>query len=459
MGLARLAQLCIDAFEKCASDDFSHAIDAIDHLLVEIWLQTNTSLDITSAIQLRNLEADESAVFSRTTELKLAFQENRRLSVDTTDLFDQLCLFRSLDAQRFFLADTGPHHPVAGLKLCQKTIRRQSASSGCIFGPDFHVFSSDDGAYDPRLLAQCDAHARIFRHTHIIPTQYKGMKITFCEFNSKNTHPSAPKTIQAVKVLAAGFPQPREFEKLPESGFDGQRSKYFDGQWPDDLVSDRLDEIVAILKEAARKGTNIVLLPELSVTEGLVVQIVKMCQGLLPGEERLDLPEDMIIVPGTYHCKTTQANVARVLDGHGKTALKVQLKMLRYATEMEEELLSPRTELELVHFDIGTLQFCILICIDFCDSEFRFPEATYSQLILVPSMGGDSTVRAHIAQCNNLKKFGRPAVIFSQEMLASAAGSPVWTSCFDGSRVSDPDVCTGKERQHFELNLSRNNRQ
>ncbi|MCB1037261.1 MAG: hypothetical protein KDD47_25755, partial [Acidobacteria bacterium] len=185
--------------------------------------------------------------------------------------------------------------------------------------------------------------------------------------------------------------------------------------------SERWRSIEELLSEAAKKGSKIVVLPELSVDP----ETLRKLREWLRREHRRH--GFSLVVAGSFHLEVEggdgsrlRRGVASLLDGYGEEILRhTKLRPMRVGTNGEflEEDIEGGSQVELLHFGFGLLG--LAICLDFCE-ESRVPikdlwVAIEPALLLVPSMGAESTNNAHHRKAEALaRQCGAVTVVASQ---------------------------------------------
>jgi hypothetical protein len=158
----------------------------------------------------------------------------------------------------------------------------------------------------------------------------------------------------------------------------------------------RWASIEALLDAAAAVGAHIVLLPELTATPALRVRV----QDRLAGASH----PHVLVVPGSFHEVEGDrpVNLAIAADAQGREVL-VHRKLLAMRTEAIVEHVRPGAEVRLLVTPFGLLG--LAICLDFCEGigpGGQIWSAIGPGLVLVPSMGKESTYNAHRAKAHRM---------------------------------------------------------
>ena len=307
-------------------------------------------------------------------------------------------------------------------------VKLRAAPQG--FCKDFHVFLDTQPSPAPEVTSarkQSEPYAAINRH-RIIPCKVGGIDVRF-EF-STCLNDAAIGDSGAIRIYTGCYATRRDWSSAPQMKVDGQTIiKYFS-------PSDGLDrparerELREHLRQALQADAQIVLLPELTVSEDIVADI----QAALYAERGVTFPisrHDAIILPGTYHKeegrgdKSRKQNVALILTASGGEIAR-QNKLKRYKSAdvpnrtIYEEDIDGGSEIVVCHH--RGLVFATLICIDFCDlhGAREFSMHTEVPFILVPSMGEAATINAHERRCGELRYYGKSTVVIAQECLVAA---------------------------------------
>lgn len=175
------------------------------------------------------------------------------------------------------------------------------------------------------------------------------------------------------------------------------------------------------LRSALELGCDTLIWPELTLTDA---QVIFLMNSL--GNDHLPTSFPPIVVAGSWHSivNGSRRNRCTVLDGRGEL-LFFQDKALPFFERKEKygkkegiqetdiiRILCTESEL------IG-----IFICLDFCHEE----RATLLSMLdlslaIVPSMGGESTMRSHIQRESSLSKRNGTKSVVVQQVLSDEAG-------------------------------------
>jgi hypothetical protein len=157
-----------------------------------------------------------------------------------------------------------------------------------------------------------------------------------------------------------------------------------------------------------------VVWPELSVPPDLRDRIA----GLLR-KRALSLdprPAPQVVVAGSWHEESSggSVNVATVLNGYGARLLTYEKSLPFYSGRITEDI-RPGVTIPILVTDDQVIAFGI--CRDFCDLSFDLPYPELDvDLVLVPSMGEETTMDGHLTTANRSeKRYGTRTFVVQQD--------------------------------------------
>lgn len=186
----------------------------------------------------------------------------------------------------------------------------------------------------------------------------------------------------------------------------------------------RWTSVEALLADAQGRGASIVVLPELTI-DGEVRD--RLCTWL---QERPRSSPFALVVAGSFHEDDSgspegpgpRRNAARVFDGYGQEIVKqLKLRPMRAAPKPErratDEDVEPGRKLRLIHAGFGLI--AVAICLDFFETG-DVPVADLwtmvgPALVLVASMGDETTNHGHRQRANDLRRQHGTAVIVASQ--------------------------------------------
>jgi predicted amidohydrolase len=165
----------------------------------------------------------------------------------------------------------------------------------------------------------------------------------------------------------------------------------------------RWETVSQFLERARTAGAHVLVLPELTVSPDLRLQIQKWLSDH-SGEHSL-----VLVLPGTFHEPGSAGRTGEVvnrtelLDAYGQPAL-THCKLLPFTHPMlGVEDIKPGRRISLLALPLGLL--ATPICLDFCEADQPLSEI-WKQLgpawLLVPAMGDGSNRRAHATAARGL---------------------------------------------------------
>lgn len=182
-----------------------------------------------------------------------------------------------------------------------------------------------------------------------------------------------------------------------------------------------------------------ILFPEMMISKEFEPQLLEVCRELL--EERDD-GRALLVVPGSFHHRAGRKvlNTSSLyLVGKDFSSVEV-LRHGKFAPAWIARVLEgiePSDSISLVATPVGL--WMIAICMDFCaaqtDAIWRDLDV---DLVLVPSLGNEETLRLHGKRLSDLSLRQRLQVVLAQQMLVSAEnGSGLKTGARGVVRAGD----------------------
>jgi hypothetical protein len=254
------------------------------------------------------------------------------------------------------------------------------------------------------------------RWHHVVPVKHSGIDVRVVAAPKDFRRPRA----KPMTFLAGGFLD----EVLPkwshESPFRCEVLTAPDTRW---------SSVHAMLKTAAAEGVAIVVMPELTVDASVRLRIRDWLKSQARGSSVV------LVVAGSFHETVSgrKRNVAYVFDGDGEEALRhVKLRPMRAIPKEKivDEDIEGGSEVQLMHTWFGLMG--VAICLDFCETGGA-PVATLwptvgPALMLVPSMGGDTTNSAHRDRALDLlRQHGTATIVASQHPEEAVALGLYWS--------------------------------
>ncbi len=286
-----------------------------------------------------------------------------------------------------------------------------------------------------------------FRHHRFIPSQASGRVV---RANPLIRSVSGYRQLverfnqgQRNSIYLGAYKNPRDATAMvskTETDRSGRIVNYYFSQAKGIDHNQRRQELADHLKKAIDTQADIVLLPELTVSPGLVDELAI---GLIKQDA---ISGGLLIVPGTFHVEEAtdaprkrtkrKVNRAQLLSGDG-TLILTQDKLCVFVTTgskleptiVEKEDIRGSRVVNILA--IGALTVGIAICKDFISSLEDTPWLTIDvSLVLVPSMGDGQTAKEHGKCLNQLRTSRRGAAAISQE--CNDKQQPFWFGVFDG---------------------------
>lgn len=237
----------------------------------------------------------------------------------------------------------------------------------------------------------------------------------------------------AFRCAAGGFPDEIKPNWSSSSPFYCQCLPEPDRRWA---------SMEGFLAQAERHGAAVVVLPELTVDAALRARVADWVRG------RNSARRPALLVAGSFHeegvpsGKAPRRNVARVFDGYGSEVLMhTKLRPMRATPEegTVDEAIEGANALTLLHASFGLIG--VAICLDFCETGgapvASLWEAIGPALMLVPSMGRESTNHAHRAKAKPLSlQHGTVTLVASQHPEGVEAFGFLWDGLGKESQAS-----------------------
>ena len=268
------------------------------------------------------------------------------------------------------------------------------------------------------------------RRHQVVPVSHGGIRVEITRPERGVLRGFAGRQLRCV---AGGFPDGVKPDWNTSSPFHCQCLRDPDRRWA---------SMERFLVQAEGNEAAVVVLPELTVDAALRARISDWLRG------RRSRRRPALLVAGSFHeeglpaGKAPRRNVARVLDGYGSEVfLHTKLRPMR-ATPGEgtvDEAIEGASALTLLHASFGLIG--VAICLDFCESGgvpvASLWEAVGPALMLVPSMGRESTNNAHRARAKPLSlQHGTVTVVASQHPEGIEALGFLWDGAGEESRAT-----------------------
>lgn len=254
------------------------------------------------------------------------------------------------------------------------------------------------------------------RHYQVVPVSHRGIRISV-------TRPprSLGKPRDDMLFLAGGF-------------IDGVLPQWNDASPYQCLVltdaNVRWQSVEGLLTKAAECGASLVVLPELTVDAEVRERI---CAWLREKRQRSAFD---LVVAGSFHEESgdSRRNVAYIFDDFGDQVFQhMKLRPMRAMPggHTVDEKITGSAEVSLIQAWFGLIG--VAICLDFCESGDTpvtdLWRAAGPTLMLVPSMGADTTNHAHGEKARALAlQHGTATVVASQHPETREALGLFWNS-------------------------------
>lgn len=223
------------------------------------------------------------------------------------------------------------------------------------------------------------------------------------------------------------------------------------------VPDERADEILEAVDDHFRSGSNLIVMPELSLDEETSRRAaLKLMESAAAFP--LDASSRLCLI-GTAHVvesgpESRRRNRAFVLWGDGTEAF-YQDKLGGMTTKKFVEDIDGAQCFHLMLTPFGLV--CVLICIDFCNAyssdAVQLVGLLDVGLVLVPSMGGGSTISAHKAALARLRRIEGPVAVVAQQAdreipAEGVAEAEHFVAVRGEGNLIDTKFSTGHER-HF----------
>lgn len=248
----------------------------------------------------------------------------------------------------------------------------------------------------------------------VIPTDVRGIEVRLsvhpdCEVRGRSSADADP---GGRRMGAALFADMELSVEHPEEG-----RFLVTGVRCDGGVSAALD---AHCNEIRTRKCDTVVWPELTMEPSSVRHLSRSLSG-----DPLDTPLPAVLVAGSWHKsigEDKKGNIAPVLNGRGEVLLEFGKNQRFKFGEHVEDIEQSGTIHVLV---AGRELIAFTICKDFCDLGIDMPVLKLdADLVLVPSMGRETTMRSHLVNMEVIKiRHGARAFIV-QQMYPSTPGDP-----------------------------------
>ena len=290
-------------------------------------------------------------------------------------------------------------------------------------GPDevFLVVPRRLGWMSPMAAAQAGHPEFWMRRHQVVPARHRGIEVEIWFPPERLARAlDSPRT----PFVAGGFLDGVLPEWNDSPPYRCERLQDTDRRWR---------SVEALLETAAQKGAVLLVLPELTVDP-----MVRSRLRTWLADNRHSFA---LVVAGSFHegGKDPRRNVTRVLDGFGTEVLaQVKLRPMRALQDGKpvDEAVEGGSRAHLIQAPFGLIG--IAICLDFCETgDVPVTDLWRSvgpALMLIPSMGGDTTNSAHRAKARPLfLQHGTATVVASQHpeeitalgLLCHGPGDPV----------------------------------
>jgi predicted amidohydrolase len=250
------------------------------------------------------------------------------------------------------------------------------------------------GAYGatPRHAEQTGHLQSRLRHHWIIPARIEGIKISIKSASAIQTILCAPFEADELSVLVCAFPDGVTPKWLPLQG----------NAWISEELTDpetRWASALGAIKEAARQGAHIVVLPELSISPILRRRISEWL------DDEADHPF-LLVLPGSFHEEKEGKvyNTAALFGRSGKEILSHK-KLTTFSDKDKREGTQTGDSIELLDTPLGLIG--IPICLDFCQEGSPFNRIWLEigpEWLLVPAFGGGGSIHGHRRRAESLQR-------------------------------------------------------
>jgi len=190
----------------------------------------------------------------------------------------------------------------------------------------------------------------------------------------------------------------------------------------DAVCHDSSGTVVGQIEAAIAEGCFGIVWPELTVPPQLRGVIADALRGR--ALETDDRPAPQVVVAGTWHetSRRKVKNVATIFDGYGNITLRYE-KFIPYEDKnLGVEKIVPGNKIPVLVTDDQLIAFAI--CKDFCDLSVNLPYPELDvDLVIVPSMGGDTTMTGHQDTAKKIRvRYGAHTFVVQQADSGHAEG-------------------------------------
>lgn len=252
------------------------------------------------------------------------------------------------------------------------------------------------------------------KHHHIFPLRYEGIEVSIEVLPQQ-----LPVFISGtVSALVGGFSDGVQPDWLELPKWRAPRLKNSEKRWR---------SVEELLREAQRRGAQILVLPELTVDKWVLDRL----RGWLQDEPNHPL---QLVVAGSFHEELGPVELAKeglaaaerptewrnrsvLLDRFGGTLLlQDKLQPFRHDVSLDEAI-SAGSKVNLIVCELGLL--AVAICLDFCEEPAMPVGRLWFELgphfVFVPSMGEDATNKAHRQRAESLGKLHGSRVLIASQ--------------------------------------------
>ena len=291
-------------------------------------------------------------------------------------------------------------HALVLLRTLDRDLRSQRAGDEPrphrVAVPEAWVLPRPPG-WSPRLARQPNHLQHWLRFHQVLPARPEGFEL---HLRSASADLAERLEQGPLRVLVAGF----------TDGVEPSWTETDAGLFAQGLgdAQRRLEGVHRALELCQQHEAQLLVLPELALCPALRLAVQ---DWLVLEDHSLDL-----VLPGSFHEErdSLPRNVAWLLDAQAQRVLDHQ-KLLPFAPgEDLVEGIAGAGRLELLLTPRGLL--AIAICIDFCDADKRrLWDQLGPGLVLIPSMGVQSTLSAHARQSKELQRSQAPLLALAQQ--------------------------------------------
>jgi predicted amidohydrolase len=262
-----------------------------------------------------------------------------------------------------------------------------------------------------RLALGQPGHLEFWMRRHqVVPTDFRGISIEIHRLSHDLLQKLAA---DRMAYVTGGFSDGILPEWSERSPFHCRQLKDSEARWR---------SVLKLLEDACGRGTALIVLPELTIDAQVRARMREWLRQQASGG-RIGL-----VLAGSFHEGGTGGeaeegsghNVARLLDGYGDEVLQQKkLRPMRTtagAASVDEDI-EAGSHVGLLAAPFGLVG--VAICLDFCEigdaPVAELWQALGPALMLVPSMGGDTTNHAHRSKARPLAlRHGTTTLVASQ---------------------------------------------